>query len=412
MPWNKEMMLAGALVALMLTAGLAGCIGSNSEPSAGSSDVEAQDADGTAGLEGDASPGNETTTLDYDTGNETRTLWSNGSFAPQDACFPAGCPTGNAMRTVDITDIIPPEAPVNVSVAINYTAPEFISSMNAWFNLEDASLHEVTTRYQPGEVLLEGLIMRGEQGTVEATLQLNIPTPATEPEPNHETDYTLQAKAQPEPNIVPSGLPVELPLTPGENITAQAVDEDEIAFRVYDPDDDAIAHIETDNGTATWQVPHDLSEGDYVLANTWTSDITLQADTAGTLRGLLIEVDLSDPTSYEGSGEVEWSFDTRQDPLWAGIYVQTSGQDDDDGAFLTNSWGVTTSGFETMLTLPDGGTSEGSWTCNLCIHGSAFAIFGPPMADPGLVAGTYDAYLSSEQSIEYEYGHAFATYVR
>lgn len=404
---NRETTLAALLVAIMLTAGFAGCIGSNTDSIPEPGDLEAQGSD-EARTEGVDMPGNTSREVDYAAGNETLKTWANGTFAPHEACFTGGCVTGQAMHAADITDIIPPNAPVNLVIDIEYTAPPGWAPMSAWVDTSETSFYSYSASFQPGEAHLDIVLTRGDRGTVEAITQLILPSPSTE---SPQTEYTLEATASPISQTVYAGMPVEVPLEPGQNITAHISDGDEIAFRVYDPDDEAIDHVEADAESTTWQVPLDRPAGAYVLANTWTSRLTLESENEGPMRALITDFTLSEPTSFEGTGTEDWSFDVREDPLWAGIYVRDTDREMPLG-FPMSGPGATVSGFDATLTFPDEDTTEGSWTCVICINSGFYTSFGPPFADPGLVAGTYEAQISSDGSMNYEYGHAVGTYVR
>lgn len=402
------------LMVIMVAAPLAGCVGSGgggpaAEPTEVDDGGESQDSPDAGDAEG-----TDVTTATFEVPNATQTVQRNDSFAPQDSCVTGGCVTGDALHTTDLTEIVPADAPARVYVNVTYDGIPTYQPFSAWFDTEDTVFYGYSSTYEPGSLQIEALMVRAEGGTVESVVQLAAPNPGTEPDPN--TDYQLEATVVPVPSRLDRGVPVAVDLSPGQTIEAATVgqdaDADEIAFRVYGPDDAAVAYVASDSGSATWTVPKNLTSGAYVLANTWTSDIELSTSGGASIRALTIDWTYSEPTTYEGTGPVEWSFDVDRDPLWVGVYVR----DRDVGAGLNGPW-ATVDGFDATLTMPGGGTASGSWSCTPCLNlglifGSAFIGFGPGRADPGLDSGSYGAELSSDASVGFEYGHTVAHYVR
>lgn len=404
------------LAVILVAAPLAGCVGSGGGPSSGpdAGPAEADDGEDQGSPDAGDAEGTEVTTATFDVPNATQTIRRNDTFAPQDSCVTGGCVTGDARHTTDITEIVPTDAPARVYLNVTYEGLPIYQPVGAWFSAEDVTFYGYSSSFDSGSIQIEALMVRAEAGTVEAVVQLGAPGPSTEPDPN--TDYTLEVTAVPVTSRIDRGVPVEAQLSPGQTIEAttagQDTDADELAFRVYGPDDTAVAYVSSDDGSATWTVPENASAGTYALANTWTSDVELSTPGGASLRALTIDWTYSEPTTYEGTGAVTWSFDVDRDPLWAGIYVQ-----DSDILGGLNGPTFTATGFDATLTLPGGETAGGSWDCTICINslpffGGAHLGFGPARADPGLVAGTYEAELSADASLGYEYGHVVAHYVR
>lgn len=402
------------LAVILVAAPLAGCVGSGGGgPAAEPAEVDDGD-DGRDSPDAGDAEGSNVTTATFDVPNATQTVRRNDTFAPQDSCVTGGCVTGDARHTTDITGIVPADAPARVYVNITYEEIPTYQPFSAWFSAEDTVFYGYSSTYEPGSLQIEALMVRAESGTVESVVQLAAPNPSTEPDPN--ADYQLEATVVPIPSRVDRGVPVEAELSPGQTIEATTVgedaDADELAFRVYGPDDEAVAYVSSDDGSATWTVPENLTSGAYVLANTWTSDIELSTSGGASLRALTLDWTVSEPTMYTGNGAVEWSFDVDRDPLWAGIYVR----DRNVGAGLNGPW-ATVDGFEGTLTMPGGDTAGGAWSCTPCLNvglffGSAFIGFGPGRADESLVSGSYQAELSSTGSVGFEYGQIVSHYVR
>lgn len=397
---------------VLLAASLAGGVGSDG---GGSSAAPAEAGDGGDPEDADAGDGEGTGArpLAYDAPNATQRLQRNGSYAPQEACATGGCPTGDAWQETDITGIVPAGVPARVYVNITHDGLPVYQPFSAWLQPEDTTFYGYSSSFQQSSIEIQALMVRAETGSVQAVVQLFAPDPTTGSGPN--TDYTLEATAVPVTSRVDRGVPVEVDLEPGQTIEAttagEDADETDVAFRVYGPDDAAAAYVTSDNGSATWTVPENRSAGAYVLANTWASDLELSTTGEGPMRALTTDWIFSDPSPFDGSGTVEWDFDLSRDPVWTGIYVQDR---DVEGPleFRMDGPTVTVSGFNATLTMPDGGTAGGAWECGICISGGVYAAFGPARGDPGLVAGTYDAELSSDASVNFEYGHLVAHYVR
>lgn len=402
------------VVVALLVVPLAGCVGSGGGPSAGPAEADDGGDGGDGPPDADAGDQANLTTLTYDAPNATQTISSNGTFAPQDACFAGGCITGDARHTVGLTEIVPADAPSRLYLNISYEELPNYQPVSVWLESEDTTFYGYSSTFEPGSIQIEILLVRAEAGTVETVVQLVAPNPSTEPDPN--MDYQLQATSVPVPSRVDRGVPVEVELSPGQTIEAttagQDADADELAFRVYGPDDAAVAYVASDDGSATWTVPENLTAGAYVLANTWTSDLELSATGDASMRALTVDYGYSDPTTYEGTGAAEWSFDVERDPLWAGIYVETV----DVSGTGFESGQLTADGFDATLTLPGGQAVNASWDCTICVtapvFGNAVLWFGPERGDPGLVSGTYDAQISSTASLGWQYGHIVAHYAR
>ncbi len=402
---KRETRTWSILALVLLAAALTGCIGDDDVQThqASPDDPEATQAATTP----QKATSNQTHLLSYDP-DETPTTWTNDSFSHHDACLPAGCATGNAAHTTDITPTVSSKAPTNVTVSIDYNTAPGWSVMGAWFETEDAQIHSSQLNAEPGHVTLEGLITRASQGTVQVTIHYSLPPQPTE---DTQTEYTMKAQGEPNPHLLPWGHPVELDLEPGQNLTANAIDGDEITLRVFNPDDEAIHTITTDEANTRWQIPHDQDPGAYVITNIGDSSITLESPTETTLRGLLLDVEASDPETYDATDdEVEWSFDAPQDPLWVAVYIQT--ENDPDDPFFGGDPGVTAGGFDAQVTIPNEDTREASWQCGICISGGFQTALGPTFGDSDLTQGTYHAHLSTEASIGYQYGHLILTYNR
>lgn len=398
-----------AAVALLVVAvALAGCVGSGG----GSADPAENASNATdPGSPSPTPTGDASASRLTFAGNGTNaTVWANGSFAAQDTCNAGGCPRGTQTKTTEITDSVPAGVPTAINLTLTWqkdAVPDW-SEVSAWISASGGTFYEYRwNNPEPGRVEVDVLVVRPADGTVTANVFGG--RPQADADPN--VPYTLRVDVAARPGVVPAGAPVELSLAPGQTVTAEAGGDEPAAFRVYGPDDAAVAYVASDNGTASWTVPSNLTAGSYVLANTWSSDVALTSGGNGTLRALTIDYQVSEPSTYPATGSVQWKFDVSRDPIWVGIYVQNA------WVQFVNAPSAMQGRINATVTLPGGTSSGGSIECTLCIHslpflGATFMAFGTARASPGLVGGTYQAELTADAAAGYEYGHIVAHYVR
>lgn len=398
---------SSVVVLLVVMPVLAGCVGSSPSDAA---PANASDPDTAASGGGGTPPSRSAAaTLTFGSGaNVSEVRWENGTYQPQETCNLTGCATGDYERTVDLTELVPAGVPVVVTMNLSYDSGGVLgSTMIGWIQGSDVTFYSYDwDSPDPGEIRVRVLVHRPSSGTLSAVLQAYWPQSDTEPS----VDYTLRLASRADAGVVPPTVPVSAALEPGQTLTADAAGDGPVAVRVYDPQDRYATRIAGD-GQATWTVPDDAPSGRYVLVPPSGSapvGLSVSGGNAPAMTALDATVEASEPRTYNGTGEISWSFDVEGHPLRVGVYLQ-------------DAWGSTT-GFGPWVTAgpvnmevayPGGGSASGTFDCTPCFSiGSFGTAVASGIADEGLVPGTYTATVSSQGAAPFETGHYVVTYAR
>lgn len=403
------MVMVGALLVLPA---LAGCIGGGAGPDAGPAVTDGID-DASGGPE-DAGAADGPTVLAFDAEAANATVEESGTFAVHEPFFPAGWLTDSAVRSFDITDMVPTGVPVHLNITLTHDtghpAGAFgANELDVWIEADQATVYWISSAYAPGQIAMSRTVVR-QGGSISVAVAAYAPVV----ESADGLDYTVRIDSAVRPAVVPTDVaPVEVALAPGQTVNARAPGGEFVGFGVYGPDDAFLDRTGGD-GEAAYTVPDDAPAGDYVLG-IWSPapavTLTTDAPDPQPMRALIRPVEWSEPTPYGGTGEETWSFDLDAPPLLVGLFFQDTGTSPYGGPALAP-------GEVAMdLTLPGGDAVSLRSACapQDCVFIAAFgtgASVGIGITSDLVEAGTYQGAISSDVALGLEYGHYVAHYVR
>ncbi len=367
--------LTVALALALLLTGAAGCLGSDDT---GDADIAPTGDPATAPRTTGASTTNLTlATFPIETA-VNQTTWANGSFQPHQACNPAGCATGQAYQTTELTDLAD-AVPVHVTAELTFDEPVSIyaqpmevavvseeATFYTYQQAEDVGRHVVTTTFLPGGSPVEVQVLyRGQTGQAP------------------EESYALRIDVTASQDVVPAGVPVTLPVDGGDTVRVEPTGEsDGVQAVLFGPQDDVVARTAEASGPVSLTVPEATGSDPMVLlvpeggpsVRVWTNT------TALSLQALGLQVEMLEPQDITGPETVAWSFEVDGYPFEAGIYFQGDAP-----------LGATADQGNATLASPEGTVTQGDLGCGTCIVGAYETRLGSPVGDPGLVPGTYEA---------------------
>lgn len=382
--------LSLAAAALLLVAGLAGCLGSGEDASGAAGEPVEQTETGdpaapSSVTDDDEAPGEVgQQALTYAAEPVDTTLWENGSFAATDGCLGAGCVTGDAYHQVELASELPDEAPVVVRAELTYEATSAVFGDPVSLSLipYDATVYGYESSGGDGEQTIETTLLKGSDAVV---VQVFNGGPV---EGETEIQYTLRIDIRTPVDVVPSGASVAIPLEPGETLVAEAAagaeNETEGPLRVlaYGPKDRFLDTYEADGDRTAIDIPSAGSTGEHVLVVPQSSPAVrlVPNASAADLRALAHTVTTGEWHPVEGQDEVAWSFDVAERPLAVGI-----GHRYEEPMAATSDQGQAT------ITGPEGPLLESEVGCGFCL-GSSFQYYdATAIGEPGVAAGSYDA---------------------
>ncbi len=368
---------------LLLTAGLAGCLGGE-DGSAGTTGTEIESAStggDDAGLP-EAPPQAPVAFTDDAPTHEV--AWENGTFQITEHSYPKGMVTGLAgeydpdRRQIDLTPLVPQGRPVVLTAEINADVGE--GDVDIWI---DAPSEEVWAAAYDTPY--------GGYSSIQITLIHTSSDPITlnvrydEIDDSQSFDYTLRYAAHSDPGLLPAGVPVGIEVPEDAvGLRAEFTDaSDGRAVAVWAPDDSFIGRFEPGDERFTLPVDETGATGEYVVMlaeGSGPARISLVGvgETTTKLRPLG-QVFETGPGVEAGPGETEvsWTFEVDRVPLQAGLSWSASEVSQDTAASLSSP--------ETELLGLS--VSDGPWV------GAGFGIL-TSMGAQGLTAGTYEAHVS------------------
>lgn len=327
------------IVLVVLSVGLAGCVGSQT---AGEASSGGQGADATAMEDGEAgSSGGQTdgtgaaAALAFPAAADvTRTLWFNGTFEITEHSWPKGMVTSALgmeydpdRRTHDVTDEVPEGVPAVVRAEINADVGE--GDVDLWFEFSDDIWTASADAPYGGYTAAEIGIVRVDDPVV-VTLRYD------EIDDSAAFDYTLRVDVIAHPDLVPAGIPVAVDVPTGaDGLRIEFAGEGEgRAAWVWDPDDALVGRFDPGDERISVPLGPDAPRGEYVVMAAQGSgpvrvhllavdgeDATPLAPPPGQgLRALTQVIEMSDPQSANaGEASYTWTFEADRTPLQAAI---------------------------------------------------------------------------------------------
>lgn len=396
-----------AVALLVVTAGLAGCIGGNDAPGPDTaSDDEIADTTTDQGDSAQAAAGANLTPLNYpvELGLNT-TVWANGTFSVQENCLVGGCVAGSAFEETELRDPIPSDALVDVTATLSWDdgRPFLADGLSLYMYTEEGTFFEFNYTSEFGHEIIEATLLEDGAPLVVGVSYTGMPSAKAE------TNYTLGIDISVDPTVVPPGVPVELQAEPGQGFVFEAVGQGQgIEVLSYGPDDGFAGRLSSDTGRLETSVPTTLDGGKHVLVPTDDSApirILTNATTAE-MRPLHLTWEAADPHLVENNEPVNWTFEPDRVPIAVGLYI-------------TNDGPVSVSGLPGDATLegPNGTLIDVTIGCTICItlgvlggnhQISTWTGIGPD----GLGAGTYQGGYQPSAEHGYGIGHVLIHYER
>ncbi len=352
--------LAAAVLALLL----AGCAG----------DTPAQGGEATVGDGDDADMDNvvpyaaRPEPMRFAAGDSEGELTGSVTFAPTDTCI-TEC-SGNTLRTVDLTSVVPADAPVELVVEVDS------GSGSGYLSYVEAGAVRTSEEFTGSGYIITALVTRSAAGQVFLNMyRAGLLSPV------EDTAVTYAAHSVVRADLLVPFVPASMKLEPGDrlNLTGRGID----AAVLLAPDGSATVRESapfTFNATGPAGLYTLMVEGDEATP-VYGPNVTMSARRVVITDGPAHDLAPSGPTS--------WTFATLSAPLAVGLMV--SGKDPASGvpgpsAALELSY---------ELTGPDGASvldwDEGcSVFCGFTFGGSYGGAGSAPF-DPHLVAGTYTA---------------------
>lgn len=227
--------LAIALVLVVLTAGLAGCVGgSDGDGDAQTQSTDANDTRGTL-AEPNVSFEKPDDVYRFDSEDVNETRWENGSFSPA-TCF--ACP--NSQHRYDVTDMLPSGSPALVRAEVDYPEATIVDATTVYLATDGAEVYRYNGSFQALTA-----VVAPQGGTVEVVVE-NI-----FPDANTEIAYELRIEALSNASVVAPEVPIAFPAP--EDPAGLVVDggelEGEARLMLWDGQDTFLDHHTIDGQT-------------------------------------------------------------------------------------------------------------------------------------------------------------------
>ena len=365
-----RLVVAAALVAALV---LSGCA-SNDPPTADSL------VDGQPGV-----PGTGTTVVDepvrlrFASGDYEGMAAGEASWGPADVCFPT-CPA-SALKTFDLTAIIPADAPVELTVTIDGTAFGTLEGTDASVLQQDSGDEDDGTGENDFSNVLSALVVRAESGTVTLTLRsFSFP-----PDPQGNS-ATWEARSAIRADVLVPFVPALLTLSPGQqlNLTSPNVEE-----AILIAPDGRVERVQSAPFVVTAN-----ATGPHVLLMLGEDVSQVLGPNGTVLRAKRIAHQMGEPHALTTGQEATWSFDAPGIPVYAGIEISTVNNAGFFGVGSTiQSYAATLTSPNNVVVLDESGDCSGpNGGCGgFSLIGGFSMGFGTDFLDEYLVPGSYTA---------------------
>lgn len=333
-------------------------------------------------------------------------LWKNGTFEPQETGMGGGFATGEFAKEVDLGELVPPQIPTHVEVVVTIDAEHvpFVGPTaralptdngTTWYELD-------WVEPEPGRFEMRGVLKRSEEGRFGVLLEAYVPGHEEPPE----VAYSVRAAATAFPDAVPNGVPAAVEFNANETVVFEALGSSRSEVLIYGPDDTLVDRLVI-VGQESWRPPTGM-RGEFVVLPTYGSgDLRIGTEKGdGALRALGLEREEGPPHAVQPGDTVGWTFDVDERPLR--VMLSLVGPDGEP-------W-VCSGPVDLALHSPRDQVLEHSLECpsptNVPFMFDESWTLGPALGDRSLVAGSYDASVTSDLWYGFEVHHVVERYKR
>lgn len=274
-------------------------------------------------------PANANHEIHFASGDFEATATFEATFQATDACLPV-C-VGNAVQDFDLTPLVPPNAPVELTAKLASTG----AGTGIFLELQDVDQLEASG--DPGSSGLSALLVRGESGSVTLRVLQFIQFP---PQPEPQT-ARVEVRSTVRAALLVPGIPASLRLTPLDALEVKGDGLRQLA--ILDP---AGVMVRTLVAPFAFTVPADAPAGLFTIlvdadetVRVSGPDVTMAARRVQTVAGEPRTLALGEPTT--------WSFDALGQPLAIGLIVES-----EPGPTGRSSAGNFVAGFTATVTTP------------------------------------------------------------
>ena len=285
---------------------LAGCAG-DQQPSAEPQAPAAGDPAAPGGL-----PSNATQApLAFAAREEEQTLLADVTIPMGETCVPGfsevlnQCPS---RRFVDLTSIIPVDAPVQLSIDVeDDAAPGAFIDVSFRFDKAMPTTVDDEEEDDAGTVLV---VVMQPGGKVEAAVTLYFAGV-----PPQDTHVHLDVRSVVRPSVIPPFLPVALDLSAGETLLAAGSGLEDLV--VIDPSGALQHHLGPFSYNAT-------ASGRHIAIASGQGDLRLYASANQTLRALVVQQAEGAGHAIVSGQDTTWEFTIEGVPLYVGLIVENA----------------------------------------------------------------------------------------
>jgi hypothetical protein len=320
-------------------------------------------------------------------GDREATLPVQVDFGPADACFLQDlgvCP--QARKTVDLTPVIPADAPVELSITLKGNG-----NYNFDFATTDATLLRSDENYQSGTILLDATLVRSGSGTVTLVVDFEF---ASVDAAAQGAGLKGTAHSVARADVVPPFVPVAVDLRPNDTLATFGGSVQQLV--VFPPGGLPALRDLTVPFNVT--IPADAPAGTYLVMVAGDDATTLFGPDAP-LKAHLLAFVQGPPTDLAPNGETAWDFTLDGQPVEAGVLIESKDAAPGvGGPVLLGSHSVTLTSPQNVDVLGGAGGSTCLATCGFTALGRESWAYGSPFLEEHLVPGAYHATVKADAS--------------
>jgi len=335
----------------------------------------------------DGAPANDTLTRMRFAGDTAEaTLPVAATYAITDQCnFSFGaCPPG-ATKTFDLTSLVPPNVPVELTASVTGDAGYTI-----YLDFKDAEAVRYSSKYNQGTQSIDATLVRATTGTVDLVMVFYGPDYG-----NPQQTSTIQGAVHTvaRTSVVPAYMPVAVTLGPGDRINATGDGLEQLAL--FPP---AGAPLRTLVGPYNLTVPAGYPAGTYILVAQAEEAVQLYGPNR-TLSARLLEFTQGSTVDIASGADTSFDVTLPGQPLLAGVEMMSKGTVGDASLLpMVTTHTVSLQAPGNVEVLSNAGTDCGPIPCGLGIFGQMGWGYSSEFLDEHLVAGTYHGTIHMQAS--------------